>query len=673
MSPARLWRLLLVSVLAILVVACKPYASFTVTPEPVIAGQVATFDASASVVAPTPRNNAAVAWQWDFGDGSTGAGEIATHTYANAGTYTVKLSVTDKAGRVGTSTDEVVVQAGTTGGTTSLQVSVQIAGGVTLPGARVDIGSVTATTNAEGVATLAEAPVGADQVVKVSHPGYVTQSVRTTLAADGQAQQLLVLLLPEKDTLALSQIEAAQTIASNHLGASVQLPANALVNAATGAPATGPATLKLTPWDIADIDLQAMPGNGRALDAQGNLVDLVSAGMMTVDFFDAAGNKLQLAPGKSAVIQMNLPAGITGIGGNAIAVGTTIPLWHFDESRGLWIGEGSGTVVSTSSGLAVTGTVNHFSTWNWDYVTRPVVVSAVLEGTPPPTPSLTVSCVGANSTPVACNVVATVLYSDGSSRFWRASLPAGGSVIQDMPANTTIHWEATTIDGLKGSGDSLSTGTLVIPIQQPTTRNFVRCTTPGSVASACTVTMTAPLADGSTATTRRYIPETGALITSVLPTTGPLSWEGSTGYVPTGSSTWTRFLGSTTSGVSGDVTIAMDEVLISTDKTIRVSCLPDAFLVAGDTVPLDTCQINVVIYDNNGNNVDLIQVPSGLGGPVSVALPALPNGGWVSINANGTSTLEPSGYPFFGQFSTDFESLTNDQLITIQLRVLMPA
>lgn len=37
-------------------------------------------------------------WAWDFGDGATGTGSTATHTYAAPGTYQVKLTVTDNDG-----------------------------------------------------------------------------------------------------------------------------------------------------------------------------------------------------------------------------------------------------------------------------------------------------------------------------------------------------------------------------------------------------------------------------------------------------------------------------------------------------------------------------------------------------------------------------------------------
>jgi hypothetical protein len=46
-------------------------------------------------------------FQWEFGDGASGAGREATHTYSNFGTYTLRLRVNDRAGENGSDANNV--------------------------------------------------------------------------------------------------------------------------------------------------------------------------------------------------------------------------------------------------------------------------------------------------------------------------------------------------------------------------------------------------------------------------------------------------------------------------------------------------------------------------------------------------------------------------------------
>jgi len=69
----------------------------------VIVDEVVTFDGSGSY----DIDGTIIAYDWDFGDGSTGTGVTTTHAYGVAGTYTVILTVTDNGGL--TDTDEAIV------------------------------------------------------------------------------------------------------------------------------------------------------------------------------------------------------------------------------------------------------------------------------------------------------------------------------------------------------------------------------------------------------------------------------------------------------------------------------------------------------------------------------------------------------------------------------------
>lgn len=85
-----------------------PFADFNYAANEPIAGENATFNASASY----DLNGNIFNYAWDFGDGATttSASPVATHAYPNAGTYTAKLIITDNDGLTDTKTYTITVK-----------------------------------------------------------------------------------------------------------------------------------------------------------------------------------------------------------------------------------------------------------------------------------------------------------------------------------------------------------------------------------------------------------------------------------------------------------------------------------------------------------------------------------------------------------------------------------
>jgi PKD repeat protein len=669
MKNLNMYRLMAISLLAILLAACVPWAEFTVNPTPVLVGQIATFDASSSKA--TEKEHGKVTYSWDFGDGTpVGNGKIATHTFSAKGQYSVILTITSSKGKAKsgsvTKTINVTDATASTAGASQLQVQIQGSDGVLIANAKATMGQLSAKSDAKGIAIVANAPVGDDQALVITKAGYVSQTVRTTVALNKTAK-LLVTLLPVKETRSIARAEAAQVIATKTLGASVTLPTNALVNA-NNQIATSAISAHLSPFNIKTKDMSAMLGNGRARDASGKLVNLISAGVFSIDFYDAQNGHLQLASGKTADIQVDLP--YASINGKALSVGTIIPLWHFDTVQGVWLAEGSGTVVASqtsSVGLAVKATVAHFSTWSWNFVIDNLG-------------SVTVSCVDSTQQLTACDLSTLVVLPDNSYFYKYAHIQAEVTTVIDMPTTGNVSWSGVTELGHFGYAQSSTTGNVVVQLSPPQTDNFVQCKLVDLSPTDCNVIANITLANGGGSLARPYyIPGDGAWVRTSFYTTSPIAWLSSTGFSFNGSGQLVRFEGSTTSASTGNVDMSLNTEIISEGKTLVLSCdanadiYPVGSYLGQVNLPTPTqeavtnCNIGVTVIGAN-SNFDYASPALIPGDVINLLLPPMSFMDTVYVGSTGTTAQNT----FVNVYTSSLvNALTNVQTMLLRLHNLM--
>ena len=191
-------------------------------------------------------------------------------------------------------------------------------------------------------------------VVIVTKPGFF-KGIKTFIAGANKGAFFRIKLIPK--TISGTVNAATGGSVSVTGGLLISFPANAIVNANTNAAYTGTFTVTAFKIDPTSADLaRIMPGDLRGLNSDSQLQLLTSYGMAAVELTGTGGEPLQIATGKKATMTMPIPSSIMA------TAPTTIPLWYFNETNGLWKQEGSATKVGNN----YVGDVSHFSFWNYD-------------------------------------------------------------------------------------------------------------------------------------------------------------------------------------------------------------------------------------------------------------------------------------------------------------------
>ncbi len=448
-----------------------PTAAFAASALSVVAGEPLGFDASESADA----DGDVLRYAWGFGDGVRGGAQKLAHIYSTAGTFEAILTVADGRGGFATASKTITVAAAPTP-TSMITATVRVLGPsrTALADATVQVlGGATATTDATGVATISLG-AGAKQVLRIEKSGYSRQTQVTNVVgtATSAYREVSLRLLPPK--LVLENAAAGGTVQGTD-GTKVIVPARALVDGA-GIVVTGAVDVQLAPVDVV-ADAPGFPGAWAGIGPDASRGTIVSLGV--ADYvFTQAGNKLDLAPGQTATIEIPVYAR-KSIDGTVLAMGDSIPLWSLDEQSGEWVQEGEGTMVPSATsptGMAQRAQVSHFSWWNCDQFANvyPLKVRCCIDADKDGVCEGSVACfVGARScTNPTCE-------DDGGDPFpqYGASenIAADEERSLDMPGGLTLALEAFGPDGvtkgkyisLAGTSGTPSTTIILQPFTAP--------------------------------------------------------------------------------------------------------------------------------------------------------------------------------------------------------------
>jgi hypothetical protein len=288
----------------------------------------------------------------------------------------------------------------------------------------IKIGSSTTLTDVNGMFIINGATVHEKfAFISAKKTGFIDGS-RSLVPANG-VNNVNIMLLSSVPTSTINSGAASEV----SLSSGTKVNFDGAFQDASGAAYTGNVQVTLNELKASNPNIdKIMPGMLYAQAEDNSQKVLETFGMMNVKLTGSNGQELQIASGHTAQITMDIDAS------QLATAPTTIPLWHFDETNGYWIEDGT----ATKTGNKYVGNVSHFSWWNCDF--------------PYEQASLIVNTVDNNGNPVN-NVRVDIIQTDSLPRFGYSN--ASGQVTGIIPAN-----ESLTLKAYDDCGAELYTSTI---------------------------------------------------------------------------------------------------------------------------------------------------------------------------------------------------------------------
>lgn len=226
--------------------------------------------------------------------------------------------------------------------------------GAPLSGAMVSLGDQTDVTDENGIFRIEKASVTENLAqVTVQKDGYF-QGSRSFHPRHENNPFIRIKLLAKNSAGTVGSAAGGEVSLGNKVTLAFQ--PNSFVQA-NGQPYSGTVEVFMQYLDPTAADLeQRMPGNLLGFSEEDGVSSLATYGMIAVELSGEQGQELQPAPGKPVSFEVSIPAALLS------GAPTVMPLWHFDENKGIWIEEGEAIL---ENGRYV-GQVGHFSFWNLD-------------------------------------------------------------------------------------------------------------------------------------------------------------------------------------------------------------------------------------------------------------------------------------------------------------------